>query len=354
MSEKSKTEQLLKQWSEKTGRPYDELYGKMQQFIGQLKTVLPNAAPDQLERRARFMVYRELKALMRYPNLMTFDGKCIGIGPSMDVFARRRREALEMWKKDPGAAIQQGYVDMNGKPIFRMPSGQVVDISKPVLLRQTVFIGRPATGGPMKLVVQRHRGNYVNSLPPVGQTVRWSCNKRAESELKYATSAIAATQYTPVEVPEFNKSVVELLESAPDALKVSCATIENWHNANQADRERICILKGAAVFIRSEPLSTGNRMLVVEDDTLLDLDAEGVTVWVHPDITHMIDFGVNSEIYVVGRTVSMPGWDRENRQVDRSVTRIGINAFGIFADPKFKVPIDEQTVFDSQTSWAGA
>ena len=352
MSERAKTEQLLRQWSEKTGRPYDELIGKLQQSIEQLKTVLPNATPDQLERRARFMVYRELKSLMRYPNLMTFDGVFIGIGPAMDVFARRREEALQMWQKDPGAAIQQGLVDQNGKPIFRMPSGQTIDISEPVMLRQTVAIAKPATGGLTKLVVQIHRRNQVNNLPPIGKPVRWSANKRAETELRYSTTAVQATQFSVVDVPDFNKPVVDLLNAAPDSLKVTCATIEQWHNANQADRERICILKGAVVYMRTEPMSTGNRLMVVEDESMLDLDAEGITVWIHPDIAHMIDFGVGSEVYVVGRTVAMPGWDRENRQVDPNVTRIGINAFGIFADPKFKVPLDEQTVFTREGGWS--
>ncbi|RLE67031.1 MAG: hypothetical protein DRJ38_00225 [Thermoprotei archaeon] len=346
MSERAKTEQLLREWSQKTGRPFDELMGKLQQNIEQLKTVLPNATPDQLERKARFMVYRELKSLMRYPNLMTFDGVFIGIGPAMDVFARRREQALQMWQQDPGKAIQEGLCDVNGKPIFRMPSGQIIDISQPVMLRQTIAIARPASGGLTKLVVQIHRRDQVNNLPPLGKPVRWSANKRAETEFRYSTTAVAATKFTPIDVPDFKQSVIELLEATPDPLKVTCATIEQWHQQHQADAERICVLKGAVVFMRTEPTAVGNRLLVIEDETLLDLEAEGVTVWIHQDIAHMIDFGVGSEVYVVGRTVQMPGWNRETRQIDPNVTRIGINAFGVFADPKFKVPIDEQTVFE--------
>ena len=120
---------------------------------------------------------------------------------------------------------------------------------------------------------------------------------------------------------------------------------------HQGDPERICIFEGDVVFIRSEPTSVGNRLMVVEDETLLDLDAEGITVWIHQDIAHMIDFGVGSRVVVVGRTVTMPGFNRETRQIDRSITRIGINAFGVFADPKFKVPIDEQTVFVNSSSY---
>jgi len=344
------TMNMLREWAQKTGRPFEELVQLLNQHMQNIQQAHPSMKPEVVERRARFLVYRELKAAMRYPGLQTFDCVFLGLNAAMDVFARRRAEALAAYEANPEDAVRRGLCRPDGTPIFRLPSGATIDISQPVLLRQTVGIGRPATGGALKWIVMIHRRADVNRLPPLKTPVRFSAIKRGEIDWRYSTTMTRITRFDPVQMQEFKSlddtEICELLRTAPQQTRVTCNALSAWHATNQADRERICVLEGDSVFIRPEPTAVGNVLMIVEDETIMDLDAEGVTVWVHRDILDMINFGVGSRVLILGRTVSMPGWDRETRQIDRTVTRIGLNAFGIYADPVFRIAPEEEAVFE--------
>jgi len=343
------TMRYLREWSEKTGRPLDELLSDFNKRLAEIRTAHPQLKPEVAEARARFLVYRELKAALRFPGAVTFDVLFLGYNAPMDVFARRRRDALDLWQRDPAAAVAQGFTNSEGRPIFKLPSGATIDISEPILLRQCVGIGRPAEGGDLRWVVLLQRRELVNILPPLKTPVRFTGVKRGEVGFRYSLSMTRLTKFEPVTMPEFttldDASICELLRAAPADTRVTCSGLREWHNRFQGDRERICVVEGDAVFIRPEPTAIGNQLMVIEDETMMDLEAEGITVWIHQGISNMLDFGAGSRILVIGRTTTMPGWDRATRQIDRSVTRIGINAMGIYADPLFKISPTEATVF---------
>ena len=71
-----------------------------------------------------------------------------------------------------------------------------------------------------------------------------------------------------------------------------------------------------------------------------------MTVWVHSELEDQLDFGTGSRVVVVGRTVVGPGFDRETRQIDTSIQRTMINAFGVWAEPEFLIPIEEERVIE--------
>jgi len=353
MSERQKTLTLLAQWAQKLGLPVEELQKKFQEQLLKLKAAVPNKPEDWYERRARFFVYRDVKTMLRYPNVGVYDGVFFGYNAKMDVFARRRQQALALFKSNPAKAIDEGWTNETGKPIFKLPSGGVIDISEPIYLRQSVGLFRPASGGNLKLGVIVHRMEQADNVPPMLVPVRCSLRKTSDFPDKYVFSSLRTTKYEPISMPEFPEPLdegkaCEILMKAPDSLKVTCSTIRQWHMEHRTENTRICLLEADVVFIRREPTRTGNAMFVVEDETMLDLTAEGVTVWVHPEIFGMMNFGAGSRVIVVGRTVAMPAWDPTTRQIDRTRTRIGINAFGIYAIPEYRVPPEEESVIGTE------
>jgi len=128
---------------------------------------------------------------------------------------------------------------------------------------------------------------------------------------------------------------------------VTCASLKDWHEQHAGDPYRLCVLEADVVFMNPNPTSIGNYLMVVEDESIMDLSAEGVTVWIHKDLWPYIDFGPGSRVFIVGRTVTMPSWDPVSRTVDRSKTRVGINAFAVYAVPELKVPLEEAQVIES-------
>lgn len=346
----SETEQYLRQLAANAKMPYEEVKKLYEKFFETLKDLPPSVASA----RARLLTYREVKRLVRYPGREMFDVLWLGFNAGMDVFARRRQQALELYSKDPVAAYQQGFVDADGKPIFRFPSGRVIDISKPVILRQSIGIGRPSTGGALKWVIALHRGALAEKLPPLKKPTRCTLNKVGETDVMYYVNVIDATRYEPVEMPEFGQvddaKIFELLQKAPEQTKVTCASIADWHRKHLNDPRRICVLEGDVMMMRSEPTAIGNYLMIVEDETLYgtvpSLETEGVTVWIHQGIAELLNFGEGSRVIVIGRTIELPGFDAATRRIDRSIVRIGINAFGVYAHPQFRVAPEEVEIFE--------
>lgn len=352
----SKTQTMLAEWSKKTGRPVPELQADLTTRMEEIKSLHPQLPENQVIRRARFLVYRDVKAALSFRGeLVTFDAICFGYNAAMDIWSRRRREALQAYASNPSLAVEQGFTRPDGTPVYKFAkSGQVIDITKPMLIRQSVLIGRPASGGATKVIVNQHRAEYINNLPPIGTPVRFQVNKRAEMDTKYSTSTIRLTKFDPTTMTEFptvdDHKLVEILRMAPNEIKATCSNLEAWHKAHQGDRERIVIVEGDVTFMRLEPTSVGNLMFVIEDETIMDLEAEGITVWIDQSLQHLLNFGNGSRVLVIGSTTLMPGFNRETRTIDRSVTRAALNAFGVFADPVFKIEPEEETVFEADAS----
>jgi len=348
LAEREVTMKYIKEWSEKTGRSVDELLQRLEEFKKILREAHPGKSEEFYEARARLQVYRELKQQLRMPRAKQFDGIFLGYGIKMDVFAARREQALQIWKQDPKRAIDEGWCDAEGTPIFTMPSGSVIKIDKPVYLRQSVGVCRLSSGGDLKLFVMVHRLDQADKLPPLGKPVRFLANLVSDTPTRYELNTTRITQYADVDMPEFPKvdesTICDLLSKAPDELKATCAELPDWHTKHANDPRRIVILEADVIFIRREPTAFGNYIMVVEDETIMDLAGEGITVWLHEDLMKYIDFGAGSRVYVVGRTTTGPGWNPETRSIDPSVQRTMVNAFGIWPIPEFKVPPEEEVL----------
>jgi len=346
MSEREKTLSKLSEWAGKTGRSINELLASVEKYRSMLQKITPGKDDAFYERRARFMVYRELKAQLRIPQAKQWEGIFFGYGSKMDVFARRRREALDLWKRDPQEAINRGLCNTDGTPIFTMPSGAVIKIDQPVMLRQTVGICRLASGGTMKLFVQVHRLEQCDILPPLGKPVRWTSRLVAEHPTRYDLTTVRMTSYTATKLPEYptidEATICDILMNAPVELKVPLNQLMQWHESHADDVRRICIVEGDVTIIRREPTSIGNYRMELEDETIMDLGGEGINVWIHEELMKHIDFGAGSRVYVIGRTVTGPGWDVEQRRISRDIRRVMINAFGIWPMPEFKIPMEEE------------
>jgi len=273
----------------------------------------------------------------------------------IDVTAKQRAYAEHLFRTDPEKAVREGYTDVNGTPLDireTLPTGAKNPFYgkplRPVFVRQSVGIGRPARGGDLKLMILTQMLDQAKNPPPLGKSVRFLGRMRLQDELHYQINSVRATKFNPVTLKEFPEvapqTVVKILQDAPDVYKVTCADLEAWHREHASDIRRVCILEGDVMLIRREPTAFGSYMMVIEDETIMDLAGVGITVWVHEDIKHMLDFAVGSRVIIVGRTVIGPGWNPETRQLDREIERVMVNAFGVWAIPEYKIPLEEERV----------
>jgi len=177
-------------------------------------------------------------------------------------------------------------------------------------------------------------------------------NIRADEPSRFVCNMSTTTRFEPTTMPEFPsmKEVLAVLETAPPDLRVGIAELAEYHKAFEKDPRRTVIVEGDVSRINREPTQFGSLMLVVEDTSKEDLEAEGLTVWVPEELEEagQLDFGVGSRIFAIGRTTIGPGFNRDTGQLDASIERIMLNAVAIIALPEFRVPPEEESVIGAE------
>jgi len=79
---------------------------------------------------------------------------------------------------------------------------------------------------------------------------------------------------------------------------------------------------------------------------MLDLDIDGLTVFLPPEYVDFVDYGPGTRVKVIGRTSIGPGWNAEERRVDPEQKRVIMNAFGMHPLPasKMRLTIEEEEI----------
>ena len=315
-----------------------------------LKQLHPEKDDKSLTMQARFMVYTQIKSRM-YIRAQPFDAIWVGYNAKVDVTRSQRELATQMFKTDRERAIREGWTDSEGFPIDNrpnVPKGLRGRRLTETFLRQIIGIGQPKPTEPLKLIVETAIGEQADNLPPLGKPVRCLLNVRSEEPNRYIANSSKFTKYEPTQMAAFPKVddavVCDLLQKAPEQFKSTLENLHNWHMANENDNRRVCIVEANVMFIRDTPLTTGNYLMVIEDETIMDVEAAGVTVFVPEDLKDMLNFGPGSRIIVIGRTTTGPGFNRETRTVDQTVVRTMLNAFGVWAIPEFRIPREESEI----------
>jgi len=365
MSVDSETLVRLRKWAETAGLPVEDLQKKFVKYVEDLRKFHPGRAESFYTARARFLVYKEIKS-RRFVRAKPVDGIFFGYWPAWDITAAQRALATEMFRTNPDKAIREGWTDAEGTPLdmrSTLPNGRknpnYGKPLRPVQLARSVALTRPAIGGPMKLTVVTHIGEQALKMPPLGKPVRMLLNLRADEPNRYLYNTSVATSYEPIEmkeIPEVNESTIcSILLKAPEEFRPNLSELHDWHRRHENDIRRVCIVEVDVVHVRRAPISTGNYIMVVEDESMMDLEAEGVTVFVPGVHKEMLNFAAGSRVVVVGSSAVGPGFDRETRQLDTSIVRPLINACGIWCIPEFRIPLEEEAVIgtDVEVTWQG-
>jgi len=236
-----------------------------------------------------------------------------------------------------------------------VPAGLKGRVLTPTFLRQSVSLGRPAEGGDMKLVVITHIAEQADNLPPLGKPVRTLLNMRADEAHRYVCNSSRLSKFEPVEMAEVpspltEEGVCDLLLQAPDEFKSTLADLTSWHIAHEGDNRRIVIVEANALFLRDTPLSSGNFLLVIEDESAEDIMSDGTTVFIPDVLEQQLNFAPGSRLIILGRTATGPAYDRETRSTIEGERRTMLNAVGVWSIPQFRIPREETNVLSATST----
>jgi len=350
----------LNEWAERSPKSLEDLQKQLEIHYNNILDVSPQMEPSKIMQRARFMVYREVKS-SRYSRAKPIDAIFFGFNQEFDLTRNDRLYALEVYEKDPARAIDQELTDEDGTPLdtnpkmpWGAPNPNYQKELKPRYIRQSVAIGRPADGDePMKLLILTHSdaGNQALKKPPLGTPVRFAANLRTDEDARRLYNTSVNTSYEPIEMEEFGEvsesTVCDILADAPEEFKTDLAGLEDWHIDHQEDMRRVVIIEADVMYVSPGPLSSGNYLMIIEDESTMDVEGEGVTVFIHDQIAHQLDFGSGSKVFVVGRSGMGNFYDRETRTTNPDIQVPNINALGVWAIPEYKMPAEEAITIEA-------
>ncbi len=339
----------LQKISDKSGKPLSEVQDAYKNTL----TTLPPTIKGDVNRQKYTLklVNRDLVGNARSPAI-AFEGIVIGAGGTRDLMTNIRQQAIEAYNTNQQAALASGSVKIDNGKVVPLDNRKEINgqpnkrFGEPrpehAYLREVILAVRMPgeqkfTAG--KLVL---RGDQCSLGIPMGKLVKFRAlgeldNTSNEFKLRSSTTTqFEILQSTPID------EVLEIIETTFAAHAKTLGECMAYHKSLQntpAFWDRYVITEGTVSYIKFATDPTKNHLIVLDDDTL---DAgQSVTVWVPNNLRHLIDFGRDSVVTVVGQTSIGKGWDSEKR-IQTDEERLMLNGFSIFGKPGLTTIVEEQ------------
>ena len=336
-----KQEYLIK-FAEKLSLTVEEVELEFKAILDDEKNIHKELNEEQQEQRALQRLALLYKKQLRSP-AVGFEGIIIGTSDCVDIVARKKREAIELFNADPQTAVLEGITSEDGVPLD---------------MREAWADGRP--NGQYGKPLPEH--NYLRNL--------WGIAKKTkgEEQPKFFSMVLSGQKAQDETIPTFKPArfmaidkgeklnpstftnfVVdenmklpkkgELIEKYFSISKIS--EMEPYHDANKEDFNRVVVVEGDVSMLNLEPTAFGSRIMVLEDGkaSIEDLDSKGLTCWLPERIS--VDFAEGSRVLVVGRTAQGKRKDEQGNATEEPGD-VTLNVFGLYAMPKYKIELPDE------------
>jgi len=289
-------------------------------------------------KRARALLKKQLKSRAEF-----FEGIIIGKDRITDFGAQKLYdEARRLWKEDPEKAVQDGYVNEDGEPLYLEPDWKK---GKKIILDEakgrTVFLlAKHTDDTDYKLAFLNLRHDKINIETPMFCKVEFRANKSQKS----TDNLYILNQANVTEFKVIDDKRVDFITLAKKYLKnylVNLADLREWYEKHKDDRNRIAIIKGNVSSISITAEGVSNKMELDDAELAIDADPdkiETVTCWVPEDLE--FDFSEGTiDLVVIGR----PDYNTERDE-------IVINVFGMYASDEWLIKEKPQKIVIENTN----
>ena len=346
---------ILKTWSEKTIQTYDELQQLFNEYVSTVKSEQPNLNEDEQKTKAMIVLKSALTRQFSSP-AVPYEGVVTIDKGLRDWNITKFKWAKDFYNKNPQEAIDKGYTNEKGEPLFfvtpdeeeRIPEWRKSLIGKPLsehsYSRTIEGIGklRDSTDKP-KPFIQYLNGKVAQQDIPMFVPITSKCNnktKEGDEILTFNSSAFSVFKPTAIEgLPDMKT----LFSTFYNEQTTRITNLKSYYEMVREDKNRFVVVKGMVDYIDEDAKEKGKRgFIIVNDIDIGDKDFENlemgvpsVQCWIPEHIA--VDFGVRSEVYVFGRpdliTKLINGEEVKDEQ-GNTVMSVCINVYGIYPDPE--------------------
>lgn len=348
------------EWSNKLSMPLSEIEKDYNNFLAEENEVHKDLSTEDKNKRALQRTALYYGRLLKTP-ATGFEGIIIGVGDCIDMVAKQKRDALELFRTSPQEAITNGIVDENGVPLDTRrdwtPERKNPNFGKPLPEHNYIknvwgiAIKKKVANDKPKLFTLSLSGSKAEQINiPIFEPIRFMANDRIKlsTESLYVLSQSTFTKFAvdkELKLPEYG----ELIKSVCKENFVELKNLSDYHSKNKDSFSRIVITEGSVSSLNLEPTAFGSRIMTIEDEalTLENIESsQGVTCWMSDKIK--IDFAEGSKVLVVGRTAQGKKKDDLGNPTEE-LGNVSINAYGVYALPQYKISIPDVEEITEET-----
>lgn len=343
-------EEYIKNWAEKLSLTVEEIESEFSKLLEDEQSIHPTLNDEQKNQRALQRLALTYKKQLRSP-AVGFEGIIIGTSDCIDIIARQRREAIELYRVDPQTAIAEGITNEEGVPLDARKEWangkQNQNYGKPLpdhnFMRNIFGIATKTKTkeAPRFFSININGDKATNEDIPLFKPVRFMAIDRTtpeQGDTMYQLNASTFTNFAvdnKLQLPSYRDLISKYYKIT------NLKEILAYHEINKDNFNRVVVVEGDVSSLNLEPTSAGSRVMVVEDSStaLEDLDAKGITCWVPKKIN--IDFAEGSRVLVVGKTSQGKKKDADGNYTEE-LGDVTINVYGCYAIPEYKIAQPEE------------
>lgn len=336
-------EEILNSFAEKIGQPLETIKKDFQELLDEESTIHPDASEDDKNNKALRRLGLSYKKQLRSP-AKWFEGMIIAISDTFDMVKKMRTDATKEFNENPQNAVTSGITDEEGIPLDPRATWSTgkdnPGFGKPLpehsYICNIVGIATKDDGAPkiFRMAIQGSLAENSDKIPMFAPVKFRANDKSQEGDDEYSLNVSTVTIFVEDDTISM-PTPTEVIQKFCSKYVVDMNALEDHHNSNKDDFNRLAIIEADVSALVMEPTATGSRRMIIEDASgdIENLDAPGITCWVPSKID--IDFAEQSRVFVVGRTA------QGKKYVDGQATDedgdIMMNVFGVYAIPEYKI-----------------
>ncbi len=343
--------EYTKLWSEKLSLSEEDIITEYNKLLDEEKLVHKDLDLNNQEARALQRLALIYKKQLRSP-AVGFEGIIIGTTDCVDIVAKQKKEAKDLYKLDPHTAISEGVTDEEGVPLDtrrEWTTGRKnPNYGKPLpennYMRNVFGVAIKSKNekmGPRFFSMTINGPKAANEDIPLFTPVRFMAIDRTpvNTDNEYKLNASSFTTFT-IDNKMILPNYKDLLMSCCSSLMCGLKDLNNYHAKAKDNFNRLVIIEGDVSSLNLEPTSVGSRVMNIEDmkASMEDLDAKGLTCWIPERVD--VNFAEGSKVIVVGRTAQGRKKD-DLGNVTEELGDVTLNVFGLYAIPEYKVSLPE-------------
>ncbi len=330
----------LKEWSEKSNKPIDELKTQYQDILART-----SGRTDSIKyKKALNSMLKTFSTNMK-STAISYKLIVLAITPPQDMVKKRRDELWKKYKESPASCMADGSVRLeNGEPVLidinkTYPSGsENFNFGKPIPDHSwmTTLIAVAKKPGEdqkwMPATVYLRDELALGNIPKFAEMDVRLNGKYSGDQNKYLlNSAKSTTAFTTIvrEVP--NEEIAELVDTVYANKFVLPQKLHEDLEATKGDFNRFVVTEATLGRHYVNPKADGVSSVELIDESL-DF-GESITGFVDPNVKSMLEnLEDGSVVGVIARTSLMKERDENKQYTGNEI--LGMNIYGIFQRPE--------------------